>query len=139
MPPRLPGGRGLGGWGARRGRGGHAVGWRGDGGRGGRGGGSLGARRRAVVEWDRGSPAAPSSRGRFLFISCGVWVWAVCTVVGAPSSELSFFPFPASVSLAVEREEASRRGVRGSVWILLRGRRRSWHGARMGGGGGAVF
>lgn len=63
-PPRRPGGRGLGGWGARRGRGGHAVGRRAVGGR--DGGGcrrSRGARRDGVRGRNRGSRTVPSPLG----------------------------------------------------------------------------
>lgn len=67
LPPRLPGGRGLSGWGARRGRGGHAVGWRADGWRGGHGGGSQGTRRRDVSEWGGGSQSIPFPGGCFFF------------------------------------------------------------------------
>lgn len=77
--------------------------------------GSPGARRRAVVEWDRAPRQPPLPGAAFCLFSVAFGSGRCALWLEHPALRSRSSPAPASVSLAVEREEESRRGLRGSV------------------------
>lgn len=134
QPPRRPGRRGHGGWGARRGRGGHAVGLRAEGGPGGCSGSTP-------TRWGHRARSCPPASHPFSPVSCSCPVsqrsWSLA--LGGQNirfrSSSSVPPPPASVSLSVKRV--------GGSWSLPPGYLRGFPleggevpGARPGGGGG---